>query len=586
MRYTLLAILTLALLAPSVRAQTENSQKPAEAGAEASLVRLALVGDLQALEAEAAKLDNPLARASAKASIADAAWTLDGEWARRLLREAIELLLPAEEERKRARQREVGAGLTPPTASSMARGSIRRRVFDIANRDRAFAEELSAALAREMGKLEENELLSSLGQRAADAGDLESAADYILRAVEAEPTVISPALSVRAVGERDRAAADRLILQYIERLRALPVSVFVQHPSSLTRVNFALTQMLRSETFFDGDRPRNIGTASPATYRAYYLFLLNTATAMEQLKPGAARQFIRAQVIYQWPYINLYAPELAGQFLNLERTTRVEGAPAPKSLTETWEESGRKSYEEKTKLARQTKDAIDLENAFRSALGYQDFAEARKLLDLMKEGATKRRLTENLNTREALHLAERGDTAGAERLARQLMTPQAILNAYPRIIRRMVKDKDAASASVLVSEVVRRLKRGELSPDEPYVPAELASMVGPLIDRSSKLPRVLSELATEVAPVNNALALEILGELVEEANRAGVNTENGNAGFNTHVFHLLAARDETNVRQAAQSLKDRLQRISALAAIYGWKATTLAAATPASHTSR
>jgi hypothetical protein len=588
MPYTLLAILlTLALCAPSVRAQSENSQQQQpDAGAELALARLALVNDLQALDADAAKLESPLARASAKASIADAAWALDGEWARKLLREAIELLLPPEDERKRSREREVGAGLKPPTAERMARSSVRRRVFDVANRDRAFAEELSARLASEMGKMEESELLSSLGQRAAEAGDLESAADYLLRAVEAEPTIISPSFGVRAVGAHDRAAADRLIIEYVERLRALPVSVFVQNPSSLTRIDFGFSQMLRSEAFFDTGGARAIGTASPAAYRAYFSFLLDTTTAMEQLKPGIARSFIRAHVVNQWPYINLYAPELAGQFLNLERLTRLDGTPAPKPLTETSEERGRKSYEDKVKLARKTKETIDLENAFRSALGYQDFAEARKLLDLMKEGATKKRLMEDLNVREAVHLAERGDTVGAERLARQLTSPQAILNAYPRIVRRMVKDKDAASASVMVSEAVRRLKRGELTPDEHYVPAELASMVGPLIDRSSKLPRLLSELATEVAPVNNALALEILVELVEEANRAGVSTANGNMGFNMNVFQLLAARDETNVRQAAQSLKDRLQRISALAAIYRWKAETLAESPPVSHTRR
>ena len=77
------------------------SQSPSDGGAgDDKVVRKSLLlSDLQALEAKADKIAAPLSRARAQAEIADAAWPLDREWAKKLLREAYELILPPEEER-------------------------------------------------------------------------------------------------------------------------------------------------------------------------------------------------------------------------------------------------------------------------------------------------------------------------------------------------------------------------------------------------------------------------------------------------------------------------------------------------------
>jgi hypothetical protein len=83
--------------------------------AEATVERNSLFFELRALDAEAAELRKPRARARAKVEIADAAWSLDMEWAKKLLREAYELTFPEDEERDRLRRQAIGEGVRPPT---------------------------------------------------------------------------------------------------------------------------------------------------------------------------------------------------------------------------------------------------------------------------------------------------------------------------------------------------------------------------------------------------------------------------------------------------------------------------------------
>src|SRR5882757_4699203 len=58
--------------------------------------RFALLSELQSLGARAKLLDAPLARALAQTEVADAAWFLDQEMAKKLLRDSFGLTLPSE----------------------------------------------------------------------------------------------------------------------------------------------------------------------------------------------------------------------------------------------------------------------------------------------------------------------------------------------------------------------------------------------------------------------------------------------------------------------------------------------------------
>lgn len=65
--------------------------------------------------------------------IADAAWLIDNEWAKKLLRDAYELTFPDEKERERLRQECIGAKPLPPTEVERARTNLRNRVFAVAD---------------------------------------------------------------------------------------------------------------------------------------------------------------------------------------------------------------------------------------------------------------------------------------------------------------------------------------------------------------------------------------------------------------------------------------------------------------------
>jgi hypothetical protein len=88
----------------------------------------------------------------------------------------------------------------------------------------------------------------------------------------------------------------------------------------------------------------------------------------------------------------------------------------------------------------------------------------------------------------------------------------------------------------------------------------------------------LSKLASLIAPLDEQLALEVLDEVIAVANASALDTAQGRTGLDVELFRKLALSNEVRVRQAAESLKDRLRRIVALSAIYQAQAAKLAQA--------
>jgi hypothetical protein len=123
------------------------------------------------------------------------------------------------------------------------------------------------------------------------------------------------------------------------------------------------------------------------------------------------------------------------------------------------------------------------------------------------------------------------------------------------LISNCLKHNDISCATALSYQAVKQLRR---APD------------------SATLPLSLSELASAVAPVNEELAFEMLDEAVWVSNAHHFkDTELGRPAINAEVFKTLAAKNEVRARQSADALKERLSRISALAAIYHRKAAEL-----------
>jgi hypothetical protein len=86
-----------------------------------------------------------------------------------------------------------------------------------------------------------------------------------------------------------------------------------------------------------------------------------------------------------------------------------------------------------------------------------------------------------------------------------------------------------------------------------------------------------ARLATEIVGLDDGLAFDVLDRLVSFANGAPLEPERSQLGFDLGVFKKLAPRNEERTRQAANALRNRVQRVLALAALSQWKAGELAA---------
>lgn len=557
-RITVVAILFLSLV-PTYYGQT-GAGKHEEAGAD--LQKQLVLSDLKALEVESLKLDRPVARALASAEIADAAWWLDPEWAKTLLLEAYKLTFPPKQEQKELNRPPAGASRLPPTGDARAAYEVRARIFNIAGRDKNFAGRLAREGAEHVGAFGERLAYESLADAALSAGDLEEAADYAVKTFDAD-LIKGPAVDViNGIALQDRAAADEIIIKYLERLRGVALS----HSSrNILSVQFSLFRLVFPNSMFP-DSNRRIPPPGPEAMRAYVTYVIEALGGMERSEPGSLK-FHRPFLLSAWLPLKQYAPELTPVFSQLEALSRRPGQDA--SLpTQSYEERDKELHK------RRIKEALDSDfpddRAINTLINRGDFDNARKAIDKLPDGAQKARHVEKLNASESLSLAAKGDLAGAARLAEKLVSANSILRVYPVIVRKCSADRDQGCATSLVYQAMKQLKAANV------MPAFLPGGVAPPIKVSAKeydpFLLGLSRLAKAVTPINEVLALEVLDELALTANRSQIDTGQGRTGFETDVFKALAQKNETRVLQTANSLKDRLHRIAALAAVYQWKA--------------
>lgn len=515
---------------------------------EAALERNSLFFELRALDAEASELRKPLARARAKVEIADAAWTLDREWAKKLLREAYELTFPEGEERDRLRRQAIGDRVRSPTELGWARTQMRNRVFAVASRDRAFADELSLYGAQELGRAEEEERGLNLSWQALRAGDSELAAKYASLATRAEPTRGAVFELIPNIAKLDRAVADRLILEYIERLRTTPLSM---SNGSALRAHFSLQNVMGGGYLGNDGRP--VPPPGPAVMRAYVGYVVESMTALSQSEPESLKT-LRTFLLAAWVPLQRHAPELTASFAALERLSRRPGEEGglPKPFNEA--EARKARAEEQVRHALKSGRADD--EVIGLAMGRKDFADARKLIDLLPDGEKKAQLVEWVNVEEALSLATGDDQAGAEKLAELLSKPESLLRVYPVLIGKCAKRKDSLCVTSLAGRAVKQLRR---------------------LPESSSVASSLAGLAEAVAPSDEALAFEMLDEAVAAANSNQLEEAVlGRLPVETGAFRTLAARNEPRAFQSANSLKERSARIAALAAVYQRRAKALA----------
>lgn len=571
MRRLLFSLALMCVIAPS---QFGQSVKPAATDGGDTALKALLLSDLQTLNYKAKKLDTAVARAFAKAEIADAAWMLDQKWAKELLREAYELTFPDEAEQVGLRKKAMGAPLSPPTENEIARNHVRRRVLEIAGHSKSFVEELIQLGTGKLGRQEENSIYTSLADKAVSGGDIAKAGSHIIQSLESDPTIINAGYYILDVAAKDRTTADKLILEYIAILRSTHLSA---SNDGAFRAYYLLENLVfpsdqfvaaRRILFKGAGSQTRIPPAGPHVVKAYVRYIIDSLSELERREPGSILK-LRHYLISAWLPLQKHAPELAGDFLHLEKKSRRPGENASLPL-ESVAETNRINYEDRVRKALdgEQPDEITIE----MAISRGDFDKARRMIEKLADGDRKSQLIEEVTAQEAISMASKDDIAEAKRLAEKLTIATLILQAYPPVLKKCAARKDQPCINYLGYRAIQQLKQPNRttveSPKGLSTPTLNSRRLDPVLSGFSKL-------AKAIAPISEGLALEILEEMVVSANKSGTDTGQGYIGFETDVFRELAPKDEIRVTQAAESLKDTLRQTVALAAIYQWKAAQL-----------
>ncbi|HMG74644.1 MAG TPA: hypothetical protein VK582_14180 [Pyrinomonadaceae bacterium] len=510
-------------------------------------------------------MDKPLARALAETEIADAAWAHDGTWSKDLLRDAYELTFPDGEEQSRLRTIPVGAQHSLPSSLDQARQALRRRILSVAGRDRGFVAELVKLGTTQLGAYEGHMEYASLAREALTQNDIESAGHYIDQAIDTDPTQVGTLLAIEQLAARDRAAADSIILQYIQRLSNTPLS-FTN--GSVMRTTYALARLI----YPSRKEGQIISPPGPAVMRAYVRYVLNSLTSLELQYPGSLITS-RILLIQTYPLLKQYAPELTQQFLDLEQRSRKPGENFSLPTTKGIEEDYKTKFDKQVERELESDQPDEL--VIQRAISRGDFAKARKMIDKLADGSQKTQLIETVNAEQAISFANKGDILSAQKLAESLVKATSILRVFPIIAGKCATKKDETCARDSVAQAIKQLRNADLTPNAspPGVPA---SIMGTSRDFDPVLAG-LGSLASAVMSAKDDLAFDVLDELVIAANHSKLDTSEGRTGFETSLFKKLAEMNEGRVNLAAMQLKDPLSQIVALAAIDQWKSDKLTA---------
>ncbi len=555
----------MAVFASSVFGQSNPSGSADDALANQ---RFALLSELQSLGARAKLLDHPLARALAEAEVADAAWFVDRDLAKQLLREAYDLSSPGEDEQAKMRKQPAGSPPRSTRAIDTARWNVQRRIMAVARRDKLFADELTQSLTEKLGPYESQQTFAALAHEAIEDGDIDIGSKYIREAIDADPTQCNAAMEIGLLALKDRAAADEAIIHYIDRWRSVTLSPL---NGSGMRVFFSLAILIITPQGNPGISGSKIAPPGPAAVRsglAYMLELLN------QEEPAVLRgRGSRGFLFASWPLLQRYAPELKQQFYDLEQRSRAPGdsleLPTSKSIEQEYKAKFEKRAERE--LESDQPDGIVIQRVITQG----DFSKARKLIDKLADGPQKTELTEMLNALQAISFANKGDIPAALTLAESLAKAASILKVFPVIAGKCAAKDDDACARDAVNQAVRQLRKADVTPFTPP-PGVPASFFGTKRDRDPVLSS-LGSLVSSVLSVKDELALDVLDELVSAANHSELDTSQARIGFETSLFKKLAAKNEERTTAVALQLQDPLRQIVALAGIEQWKADKFAA---------
>ena len=252
-----------------------------------------LLIDLQNLAVQATNLTSGLARARANVEIADPLWTLDEKRAKELLKEAYTLTFPDPVPNTSPASNSASSVSKKsslfPTPLELARRDLRNRVLQVASRDRAFASSLIKLQKDNMDPSGAHIDNATLARQAFGENDIEAGSKYLIDALHADPTEAMAGMIIKELAKKDRAAADKLIMEYLGILRGGPMLP----PDDLARVYLVLVQLIFPNLIPGQEMP----PPSPEVVRDYLLYVVDSLSALEQVSPGSVRRF-RTVLLY------------------------------------------------------------------------------------------------------------------------------------------------------------------------------------------------------------------------------------------------------------------------------------------------
>jgi hypothetical protein len=561
---TLLLSLTLAFsLFTFVVAQTPEPSRDVD---DLEMQKVTLLSELRILAAELPDLDTPLAKALAKAEIADAAWDLDRKWANELVIDAYALTFPADVEQKPRITMAIGTKPKFPTTSDRATEEIRGRIFAIASRDRSLLEKLEQQGAGRIDRYEQGRLYGKLFRAGLDSGDNETALEFFGKALAAEPTAVGIGFDINQLAAQDREAADKLILQYLAALRDVPFSTANQFYLGLF-LNFI--ELLHPGELFPQPGAVKISPPGPAVFHSYVSCILDILGKLEQREPGSLKK-TRSLLLMVWMPLRQYAPELTERFLALEAMSRRPdqdpSLPNGDIMREKTKDYAKKAMDD-------LKSDQPSDSSISSVINLGEFQAARKAIAKLPNGPRKTAFVEKVNLSEALSLAEKGELVKAEIIAESLAKASSIQLVYPALIKIYVAKKDRAGATTLVNRAVIQMSKADATP--AAMPAEMAALYPTIDEEFDPILQGLCALAKSVIPLDAEAALTILDKIVSAANRSKLNTGLGRTGLDLPTFKAMADIGESRVWQAGFSFNDRLRRILTRTTVCQWKASEL-----------
>lgn len=508
-----------------------------------------LLSALQILDSQARGLRTTFARVRAETEIADSLWVLDESRAKELLIENFKLTFPEKEPNTSISKGKVRSHI--PSSTELAARDLRKRILEIASRDRNFVADLLKLQQEISDGLETHLAAASLAKQALDAGDQDTASQYIRSALQADPTEAPAGQVLKLLAQKDRAGADKIIVEYIGLLRSKPSWSF----DEMGRVYFVLLQLMFPSLSGDQKVPPPGGSVM----REFAFFVIETVTRFEQ--SGADLRRFRPMLLTSYAAIQRDAPDLMPAFTRLELKSRSESDSAAIPTMEATLKASRTSNEKTLNdtLENGYVDTPTIEAACRR----NEFDKARKAVDRLPDAERRKQFFELIDTREAIALANMRRMSRAEALALKLGDASRIIEAYSILIPKA--DKDNAHKVFLAYRALDQLRKATAIPLP--LPSGVPTQLTPSASVNDLRLSALNKLFFLAGSLDDELMQAILQETIQAINRTEVDSGQGRLGFDANVFKQVMSKDQVQAEQAANALTDPLRRIVALAVI-------------------